>query len=48
MVRAVIGPHEFVIKAVDLARVGGRDILLMQGSELLPGGLAVESVLDRP
>jgi len=40
--------EELIIQSVDLARLIGRDILLMQGSQLPFGWLVVEAIANRP
>jgi hypothetical protein len=37
----IIACQELIVQSVDLARLIGRDILLMQGSQLLFGWLVV-------
>jgi hypothetical protein len=40
--------EELIIQSVDLARLIGRDILLMQGSQFMLGWLVVMTVANRP
>jgi len=42
------GCQELIVQSVDLARLIGRDILLMQGSQLMLGWLAVVTIANRP
>ncbi|HXO68496.1 MAG TPA: hypothetical protein VN838_05995 [Bradyrhizobium sp.] len=37
-----------MVQSVDLVRLTGRDIVLMQRSQLIPGGLVIEPVVDWP
>jgi hypothetical protein len=40
--------QELIVQPVDLARLTGRDIPLMQGSQLMLGWLVVVIILNRP
>jgi hypothetical protein len=40
--------QELIVQSVDLARLMGRDILLMQGSQLMLGWLVIATIANRP
>jgi hypothetical protein len=40
--------QELIVQSVDLARLIERDILLMQGSQLMLGWLVVATIANRP
>ena len=40
--------QELIVQTVDLARLTGRDILLMQGSQLMLGWLVIVTIANRP
>ena len=40
--------QELIVQSVDLARLTGRDILLMQGSQLMLGWLVIATIANRP
>jgi hypothetical protein len=40
--------QELIVQSVDFTRLIGRDILLMQGSQLILGWLVVATILNRP
>jgi hypothetical protein len=40
--------EELIVQSLDLVRLIGRDILLMQRSQLVLGGLVIEPVVDWP
>src|SRR6202023_4124133 len=39
---------ELIVQSVDLAHLTGRDILLMQGSQLMLGWLVIVTIANRP
>jgi hypothetical protein len=40
--------QELIVQSVDLARLTARDILLMQGSQLMLGWLEIATLANRP
>jgi hypothetical protein len=40
--------QELIVQSIDLARLIGRDILLMQGSQLVLGWLIIAAIVNRP
>ena len=40
--------QELIVQSVDFARLIGRDILLMQGSQLTLGWLLIATIANRP
>ena len=40
--------QELIVQSVDLARLTGRDILLMRGSQLMLGWLVIATIANRP
>lgn len=39
---------ELIVQSIDLSRLIGRDILLMQGSQLMLGWLIIATIVNRP
>ena len=44
----IITCQELIVQSVDFARLIGRDILLMQGSQLMLGWLVIATIANRP
>ena len=40
--------QELIVQSIDLARLIGRDILQMQGSQLMLGWLVIATIVNRP
>jgi hypothetical protein len=40
--------QELIVQSLDLVRLTGRDIVLMQRPQLIPGGLVIDPVVDWP
>jgi hypothetical protein len=40
--------QELIVQSVDLARLIARDIILMQGSQLMLGWLVIATIANRP
>jgi hypothetical protein len=38
--------HELIVQSVGLLRLVGRELMQMQRSQLSPGGLVIETVVD--
>jgi hypothetical protein len=43
-----IACQELIVQSIDLSRLIGRDILLMQGSQLMLGWLIIATIVNRP